>query len=444
MTLHAETARRLDEDGIEFLLLQFVDLTGAAKGKLVPRRQFDEVAADGVGFAGAAVVGLGQGPHDPDVIAIPDLASYSRLAWQPNTVRFACSLQVDGVPHPWCARSRLEHALNELAREGMWLNVGFEPEFFLVQHRRRRLERWDPAGIDTLDKPAYDLRSMSPALGYLQSIFDALHELGWEAYQADHEDANGQFEINFGYCDALRAADRVVFFRLLAAELARPLGAIATFMPKPFADLTGSGLHAHLHVAGADGANLFVDDNDPRGHGCSPLAYSFISTALRRAGALCALTSPTVNCYKRLGPSTRTPPTRSGHAWAPQTATVGGNNRSHMIRVAGPGNIEDRSVSSACNPYLALIAYARLASLAARATDAESQAPDDRNAFEQTGLPALPATLADAIDAFEADSELTDALGQLAGEFTSLKRTECLEAHGHVSAWEVQRYLTAW
>ncbi|MFI4917399.1 MAG: glutamine synthetase beta-grasp domain-containing protein [Phycisphaerales bacterium JB060] len=442
MSLHAETVRRLDEENIEFLLLQFVDLTGAAKGKLVPRATFDAVASGGVGFAGAAVRGLGQGPHSPDVIAIPDLRTYSRLPWKPNTVRFACSLSVDGRPHPWCSRARLERSLSRLADRGMRLNVGFEPEFFLVRRRRWRIEPWDPCGVDTLDKPAYDVRSMSPAMDYLQSIFDALGELGWDAYQADHEDANSQFEINFGYCDALQAADRVVFFRLLAAELAKPLGATATFMPKPFADLTGSGLHAHLHVADGDGTNLFIDENDERRLGCSPLAYAYIEAALRHAPGLCALTSPTVNCYKRLGPNAHTPPTRSGQSWSPFSATFGGNNRSHMIRIAGPGNLEDRSVSSACNPYLALIAYARLAELAAD-TPAAATEPNHANAYEQPDLPPLPATLAHAVSALEQDGELTDALGELAAEFVSLKSAEWLASHGHISSWERSRYLTA-
>lgn len=442
MPSHSKITKRLDDEEIEFLLLQFVDLCGAAKAKLVPRSTFDRVASEGVGFAGAAVLGLGQGPHDPDVIAIPDLGTYSRLAWQPNTVRFACSLSVGGTPHPWCPRARLERSLERLAKAGLRLNVGFEPEFFLVRKHRGGVVPWDPERIDTLDKPAYDLRAMSPAMEYLQAIFNALEGLGWDAYQADHEDANSQFEVNFGYCDALEAADRIVFFRQLATELAKPLGAVTTFMPKPFATLTGSGLHAHLHVATDDGTNAFVDDADPNGLGCSRFAYAFIASALEHSHALCALTSPTVNCYKRLGKNASTPSTRSGHSWSPRTATYGGNNRSNMIRIAGPGNIEDRTVSSACNPYLALIAYAELA-LQAHTAGGTPPPPVNTNAYDTSDLPPLPGTLAHAIDALNRDPLLLNALGEIGPEFLSLKSTETLQAHDHVSSWELTRYLTA-
>jgi glutamine synthetase len=435
---HDRLARTLDADGIDHVLLQFVDISGAAKGKLIPRSAFDAAARDGVGFAGAAVLGLGQGPQDPDMLAKPDPASYAPLPWRPGTARLACSLWTGGQPHPWCPRARLEHALNRLEQAGLTLQVGFEPEFFLVARRRGQVRPWDPAREDTLDRPAYDVRSMSSAMGYLGALLDATAAMGWEPYQADHEDGNAQFEVNFGYCDALAAADRVVLFRQLATELARPLGAVATFMPKPFADRTGSALHAHLHVADASGKNLFVDDADGHALGCSAFAYAFISGLIEHARALCAITSPTVNCYKRLG----APAGRSGQRWAPGSASVGGNNRTHMVRIAGPGNIEDRSPSAACNPYLALTVYAALA-LRAFQKPGAAALPDGGSAFDRPGLPPLPRTLAEAIDALAADAVVTDALGDIAPALIDSKREEWLASHRHVSDWELSRYLTA-
>jgi glutamine synthetase len=284
---------------------------------------------------------------------------------------------------------------------------------------------------------------MSPAMDYLRSLLIAINDLGWCAYQADHEDGNAQFEVNFAHTDAVTAADRVIFFRMMAAELARPMNAVATFMAKPFADRTGSGLHAHLHMASRDGVNAFMDPKDQRRMGCSSLAYSFIAELLEHSGAMCAITSPTVNCYRRLGLPAAALPTRSGYTWSPREASFGGNNRTHLVRVAGPGNLEDRSPSAACNPYLALLAYT---GLARRALDrgGDPGEPEHGSAYERAPRGRLlPRTLLEALDLLQADAAVLDLLGDLGPEYIKVKSAEAMDAERHVSRAELSRYLTA-
>src|SRR5436309_1796097 len=351
--------QRLKRDGIEFLLVQFVDVHGAAKVKMVPASCLDDVVEAGAGFAGGAVWGAGQGPHSHDMMARADLSTCTRLPWMPNTVRFAADLYVDDKPHPFCPRVNLKRVLAEARRKGYVFNAGMEPEHFLVVRRPdSSIAPWDPDGADNLAKPCYDYRSMAPAMAYLQEVTTALNQLGWGVYQADHEDANAQFEINFQYADALTTADRITFFKMTTSQLAKKYGAIATHMAKPFSDRTGSGLHVHYHLADAEtGKSLFEDPADRRGLGCSALAYHFLGGVFRHARALCAVTSPTVNCYKRLQLGAALTSPRSGFTWTPAFITYGDNNRTQMVRTAGPGHFEDRTVSSGCNPYLALAAY---------------------------------------------------------------------------------------
>ena len=356
MTERTEIKERLAQEGIEFLLVQFVDMTGAPKVKMVPVTALDDALDEGAGFAGASIWGLGQGPHSHDMLARIDLDSYARLSWQPNTVRFASDLFVDGEPHPYCSRTNLQRVLADAAQQGYVFNVGMEPEHFLVaRDEDGSIRPWDPDGVDSLAKPCYDFRSMSPAMAYLQELTWSLNDMGWGVYQCDHEDANGQFEVNFDYADALTTSDRIIFFKMATSQIAKKYGAIASHMPKPFADRTGSGLHAHYHLADAEsGENLFLDEGDARGLGCSKMAYHFLGGILHHARALCAVTSPTVNCYKRLQLGAGIYSSRSGFTWTPAFITYGDNNRTQMIRTAGEGHFEDRTVSAAANPYLAL------------------------------------------------------------------------------------------
>ena len=447
----AAMRRRLDDDGIEFLLVQFVDLGGAAKVKMVPASCLDDAYTDGAGFAGAAVLGVGQGPDSHDMFARIDLASYTPIPWQPNTARFAACLHVDGEAYPYCPRTNLRRVMDEAAAMGLAFNIGMEPEHFLVtRDDDGTIRPWDPDAVDSLSKPCYDYRSMAPAMAYLQELTASLNRLGWGVYQTDHEDGNGQFEVNFNYADAMTTCDRVVFFKMAASQLAKKYGAIATFMPKPFGDRTGSGLHLHYHLADLDtGESIFAAEDDARGLGCSERAYHFIGGVLAHAPALCAVLSPTVNCYKRLQLGEGLFSSRSGYTWTPAFVTYGDNNRTQMIRTAGPGHFEDRTVSAACNPYLGVAAYLA-AGLDGIRRELDPGEPNLGNMYQRSpslhrenGIVTLPQSLGEALAEFERDPVVRDALGPIADEFLAVKTDEFQTYRRQVTRWEVARYLTS-
>ena len=441
---------QFQKDAIEYLLVQFVDIHGAAKVKMVPAEVVEDMIDSGAGFAGGAVWGMGQDASSHDMLARIDPASYTPLPWKPGLARFAADLYVDGKPYPHCARVNLKRVLGEARAAGFLFNVGVEPEHFLVRRLPDgRIEPWDPAQVDSLAKPCYDFKGLAAACDYLRDMNDALRRLGWGVYQSDHEDANAQYEINYRYADALTTADRFIFFKMLAGETARKYGAIATFMAKPFSDRTGSGAHMHYHLADAEtGRNLFAAEQDSRGLGLSELAYQFLGGVLAHARALCALTSPTVNCYKRLQIGQGLYSARSGYTWTPAYITYGDNNRTQMIRTPDAGHVEDRTVSAAFNPYLAFAAYlsAGLDGIKRRLDPGE---PNLGNMYEMSleemarrKVRVLPQSLNEALDELERDPVIQAALGPIYPEFLKLKRMEWNEYHRQVSAWEVKRYLT--
>ena len=449
MALRDDVRRQMENDNIEFILVQFVDIHGAAKVKMVPVTYFDDVIDEGAGFAGGAVWGLGQGPHSHDMLARIDLATYTPLPWKPGVARFASDLYVDGEPHLHCSRLNLKRVVSGLKEVGYVFNVGIEPEHFLVVRTPDGIEVFDPAHVDTLNKACYDFKGISGVLDYLQDMMRGLNALGWGCYQSDHEDANGQYEINFTYSDALTTADRYTFFKMMSSEVALKYGAVATHMPKPFANRTGSGAHIHFHMADAStGKNRFLDTKDRRGLGLSELAYHFIGGILAHARALCAVTSPTVNCYKRLAMGLDLFSSRSGYLWTPAFITYGDNNRTQMIRTAGPGHFEDRTISAGCNPYLAKAAYIA-AGLDGIREKLDPGEPNLGNMYavsseerKRRKIDVLPQTLAEALDALEQDPVVLEALGVIAPDFIELKRAEWKEYNRQVSAWEIERYLT--
>ena len=325
-----------------------------------------------------------------------------------------------------------------------------EPEHFLVtRNDDGTIRPWDPDGVDSLVKPCYDFRSMSPAMAYLQELTSSLNQLGWDVYQTDHEDANGQFEVNFQYADALVTADRITFFKMATSQIAKKFGAIATHMPKPFSDRTGSGLHVHFHLADAtNGESVFADPADRRGLECSELAYHFIGGVLKHARALSAVTSPTVNCYKRLQLGSGLYSSRSGFTWTPAFVSYGDNNRTQMIRTAGPGHFEDRTVSAGCNPYLTLAAYVT-AGLDGIENQIDPGEPNLGNLYEKplqeiikTGIEILPQSLKEAVHELKQDEVVRGALGPIAEEFIDLKFKEWETYDRQVTPWEVSEYLT--
>ena len=450
MASREEIRRQMEEDEVEYILTQFVDIHGAAKAKMVPACHLDDVIDVGAGFAGAAVWGLGQGPHSHDMTARIDLDTYTPLPWQGEVARFASDLYVDGEPYMYCPRLNLKRVLALVKDDGYVFNVGIEPEHFLVTRRADgSISVWDPNNMDNLDKPCYDYKGLAGAMDYLKDMMAGLNRLGWDVYQSDHEDANGQYEINFLYTDALATADRYTFFKMMTSQLAQRYGAIATHMPKPFTDRTGSGAHLHFHLADAEtGENIFLDEKDPRGLGLSELAYHFIGGILHHAPALCAVTSPTVNCYKRLQVGTALMGSRSGLLWTPAFITYGDNNRTQMIRTAGPGHLEDRTVSAGCNPYLALASYV-MAGLDGVHRGLSPGEPNLGNMYDlgleeiqRRGIRLLPQTLDESLRELQKDQVIQESLGVIYSEFVKLKEADWKQYHRQVTQWELDRYLT--
>ena len=450
MPTREEVRQQMREDGIEYLLAQFIDINGSPKVKMVPVSHFDDIIDQGAGFAGAAVLGLGQGPHSHDMLARIDLDTYTPLPWADGIARFASDLYVDGEPFMNDSRLNLKRVLSQVREAGYTFYVGIEPEHFLVTRGDDgSISVWDPNDIDNLAKACYDFKGIANVVDYLRDMMDGMARLGWDPYQSDHEDANGQYEINFTYADALITADRYTFFKMMTSQYAQKYGAIATHMAKPFTDRTGSGGHIHIHLADAStDENVFLDEDDATGLGLSELARHFIGGIFAHAQALCAVMSPTVNCYKRLQVGAALMGSRSGFLWTPAFVSYGDNNRTQMIRTAGPGHLEDRTMSAACNPYLALAAYvtAGLDGIKNRLDPGE---PNLTNLYDlgleeirRRGIRMLPQSLAEALDELRRDELVQGALGDIYDDFIQLKDAEWREYHRQVTPWELDRYLT--
>ncbi len=431
----------LKDNDVRFVLAQFVDIHGVAKTKSVPAHCLENVITDGAGFAGFAVSGLGMEPHESDFMARGDLNTLTLVPWQPGYARIACTGYVDDEPWPLDSRYVLQRQLERLKERGWTLNTGLEPEFCLFQSQHNgHLEPVDES--DTLDKPCYDYKGLSRSRDFLEALVTNLQEVGFDIYQIDHEDANAQFEINYTHSDALTSADRFVFLRMAAGEIAHDMGMICSFMPKPISSRTGNGMHYHMSIEDAAGTNLFHDDSDSRGLGLSKMGYHFLAGLLHHAHGLCALAAPTVNSYKRLvvGGSA------SGATWAPVYVTYGDNNRSSMVRIPY-GRLEYRLPDAGCNPYL-VTAGLIAAGLDGIDRELEAGEPHNVNLYnytaaqcEELGIGILPQTLNQALDCLEEDGLFAETLGQgIVGEFIRMKRVEWIEYNRHVSEWEIERY----
>jgi len=446
---NADDARKIVKDeGIEFLFAQFVDMHGKPSAKLVPARHIDDLLTDGAGFAGFAAGDIGQGPDDPDMIAMPDPTTLTVLPWRPTVARFACNVTVEGEEWPFCPRTILRHALERAAKLGYEMKVGAELEYFLLRRTADGgIELADP--LDTLDQPCYDMRALTRNLDFVSEVSRAVTGLGWDNYATDHEDANGQFEQNFAFADALTTCDRAVFFRYMVESLAQQRGLLATFMPKPFSHLTGNGCHFHVSLW-KDGENLFERDpsEDPRGLGLSELGYQFIAGLKANAKAYIAVTAPTVNSYKRIVVGAPT----SGATWAPAYISYGYNNRTQMLRIPDAGRIEDRTVDGSCNPYLAATAMLS-AGLDGIERGLDPGDPNSANLYtmsvadrEAAGIELLPENLLDATRELEKNNVLRAAFGKTRdGDYldyyVKCKRREVQAAHEQITQWELERYL---
>jgi glutamine synthetase len=439
--MRADKAKQfLEQNQVNLVLAQFVDIHGTAKTKAVPASHLADILTAGAGFAGFAVWGLGIEPHGPDFMAVGDPSTLSLVPWQPGYARIVCDGHVNGEPWEYDARVVLKKQLSRLETRGLTFYTGLEPEFSLLKKNA-------DGGVapcddsDTLAKPCYDYKGLSRSRAFLERLVSSMIASNIDVYQIDHEDGNGQFEINYTYTEALTSCDHYVFFKMAAAEIANDLGLICSFMPKPFANRPGNGMHMHMSLS--DGQrNLFEDKSDPRGLGLSKLAYQFLAGVLAHAPALAAICAPTVNSYKRLvvGRSL------TGATWAPAYISYGDNNRSSMVRIPG-GRLELRLPDGSCNPYLATAAVIA-AGLDGIDRNLDPGEPANCNLYDlssaqlkERGIEVLPQNLHEALLALEQDSLLCEALGPIAGEFLKLKHMEWVEYMRHVSDWELKSYL---
>jgi glutamine synthetase len=443
-----EIRRQAEERGVEFYFAQFVDMYARPSAKLVPAANLDDLVGEGAGFAGFAAGEIGQIPSDPDIAAIPDLRSFTPVPWENTLARFACDIYVDGEEWPYDPRTILRRQLESARTKGFEFMMGMELEYFLLERDENGGKIRIADRLDDLEKPCYDLKGLTRNYEFLATVSKYINELGWGNYANDHEDANGQFEQNFTYTDALASCDRAIFFRYMVHTLAQKKGLLATFMPKPFTALTGNGCHFHMSLWDGD-TNLFLDEDDPRGLGLSETAYHFIGGLKKHAKAYIAVTAPTVNSYKRLKHGTTT----SGATWAPVYISYGYNNRTQMLRVPGPGRVEDRTIDGSCNPYLAATVLLA-AGLDGIENELDPGEPVSGNLYTTSetdltkqGIELLPANLLDATRELERDDVLRKALGRGRNEdyvdyFIRVKRDEWTRYHEQVTDWEITEYLT--
>ena len=438
-----EVAERLSAAGVKYAAISFVDMHGKPKAKMVPLNHLAQAAAGSEMFTGAALDGVPQDVNDDEVAPHPDLSAGIIAPFNREIAWFPGDLWIGDTPFEACSRQILKRVTADAASLGYTFNFGIETEFFLLDDTSGTPE---PASRDdTLDKPCYDLRGMLHNYAVVDEIVSAMNELGWEVYSFDHEDGNGQFETDFTYTDAVSMSDRFVFFRMMVGEIARKHGLFASWMPKPFADRTGSGAHYNMSLATDDGVNAFADPADPRGCGLTTLGYQFIAGILRHAPAICAVIAPTVNSYKRLVKQG----SMSGLTWAPVFACYGDNNRTNMLRIPlGGGRVECRAADSANNPYLGA-ALMLAAGLEGVREGLDPGDPNRDNLYRlsepelvERDIGWLPRTLDAALDAFESDPLSRAVFGEtMFSSFLSEKRLEWDSYSAHVSAWETDRYL---
>lgn len=436
-----EAQKFLQENKVKYVLAQFVDIHGVAKVKSVPAEHLNDILTKGAGFAGGAIWGTGIAPNGPDYMAVGELSTIGLVPWQPGYARLVCDGHVNNQPHEYDARVVLKKQIARLSERGWTFYTGLEPEFSLLRRDEQgQILPFDET--DTLQKPCYDYKGITRHSEYLGKLTESLIAAGMDVYQIDHEDANGQFEINYTYSECLKSADDYILFKMAASEIANEMGMICSFMPKPFSNRPGNGMHMHMSIGDGE-KSLFQDDNDPSGLGLSSLAYHFLGGILAHAPALTALCNPTVNSYKRLvvGRSL------TGSTWAPAYISYGNNNRSTLVRIPY-GRLELRLPDGSCNPYLATAAVIA-AGLDGVARQLNPGKGHDENLYDYSPeqlqalkIGILPQNLGEALDALESDAVIMDALGaNLAQEFLKIKRMEWIHYQRHVSQWEIDRYV---
>jgi glutamine synthetase len=432
--------------GVQYCIGAYVDIHGVPKGKVVPIDHLAHMAHGSELYTGYALDGLGQEPNEDEIASVPDLNHIIQLPWEPKVAWMPAINTFKGDPYALNTRVALQNVLKQAADMGCGFNLGIECEIFVL----KQLSDGSlavPNPDDKLLKPAYDVRSFLDNFSWLHKVASCMNQLGWGLYSFDHEDANGQYEFDFKYADALTTCDRLIFFRYMAKHYAKEEGLIATMMPKPFANRTGNGAHFNMSLYDLkSGENLFARSpgEDPRGLGLTDMGYHFIGGILKHGRALCAAFAPTVNSYKRLVRQGA----MAGFSWAPVFNSYGSNNRTNSVRVpGGGGRCESRNVDGSVNPYLAA-ALALAAGLEGIREKIDPGKPNEDNLYtisdaerRDRGIDFLPQTLQEAVEAFAADPFVEATLGtQLRDEFVKYKQMEWDEYHLTVSRWETERY----
>ena len=420
---------------IKYFLISFVDLFGVLRSKLVPAQAIGDMQKDGAGFAGFATW-LDMTPADSDMFGVPDPDSLIQLPWNKEIGWLASDLYMDGKPVKASPRIMLKEQIKKMSQKKLQMKSGVECEYFLISEDGHSLA--DKRDIQS--KPCYDQSALMRRYDLIKEICDCMLEMGWKPYQNDHEDANGQFEMNFEYDDALATADKHSFFKFMVKSIAEKHGLRATFMPKPFSNLTGNGCHAHISVWDLSGKkNIFEDKKADLG--LSDNGIHFLGGMMKNAKSLVAITNPTVNSYKRIN----APITQSGATWAPNTITWSGNNRTHMVRIPGPGRFELRLPDGATNPYLlqAVIIGAGIIGIEKKLNPGKRYDNDIyTDKITENKVEKLPLNLLDAIREFSKNSELRNKLGsEFSKAFIKLKNEEWDKFNNHLSSWEIDNTL---
>lgn len=418
------------KNGVKYFAISFTDLFGAQRAKLVPAAAIADMQVEGAGFAGFASY-LDMTPAHPDMLAVPDPDSVIQLPWKPEVAWVAGDCVMEGQPVEQAPRVTLKRLVKAAADAGLRVKTGIEAEYFLTTPDGSAISD----EYDTAEKPCYDQQAVMRRYDVIAEICDYMGEMGWGPYQNDHEDANGQFEMNFDFDDVLATADKHSFFKFMVKSVAEKHGLRATFMPKPFEGLTGNGCHAHISVWNKSGKkNVFADNKMDLG--LSAKGLNFLGGIVKHAKGMCAITNPTVNSYKRIN----APVTSSGATWAPNTVTWTSNNRTHMVRVPGPGRFELRLPDGATNPYLlqAVIIAAGLDGIE-HEMDPGKRLEIDMYAegHKVRGAPRLPLNMLDALREFDKDKTLKAALGEdVSAAFLKLKHQEWDRFTAHFTEWE--------
>ncbi|MDI3337698.1 type III glutamate--ammonia ligase [Defluviimonas aestuarii] len=423
------------KNGVKYFMISYTDLFGGQRAKLVPAEAIADMQKDGAGFAGFATW-LDLTPAHPDMLAVPDPESVIQLPWKPEVAWLASNCIMEDKEVNQAPRNVLRKLISEAAEEGMHVKTGVEAEFFLLTPDGEQIS--DP--YDTAAKPCYDQQAVMRRYDVIKEICDYMLQLGWGPYQNDHEDANGQFEMNWEFDDVMATADKHSFFKFMTKSVAEKHGLRATFMPKPIKGLTGNGCHVHISVWDKAGkTNVFADKSKELG--LSDKGRNFLGGIMKHASALAAITNPTVNSYKRIN----APRTISGATWAPNTVTWTGNNRTHMVRVPGPGRFELRLPDGAANPYLlqAVIIAAGLDGVRSKADPGKRWDIDMyAEGHKVKGAPKLPLNLLDALREYDKDKSLKAAMGaDFSSAYLKLKQQEWNSFVSHFSRWEKEHTL---